>query len=65
MLTNPDEVKTQLMTKANWLAPVERVDQLPTHGVSEGTRCFVDADDAEFEEVWEFKAGAWVLMDTL
>jgi hypothetical protein len=61
-VAHDDEAKTQLLTRAKWLPPVERIDQLPTEGVEEGTRCFVDGDvdEAADEEVWEFRGGRWV-----
>jgi len=64
-LAEQDELETQIMTKANWLPPVERLEQLPVEGVEEGTRCFVEPDDGDFEEVWVFRSGAWVHIDTL
>lgn len=60
-MANDDEAKTQLLTRVKWLPPVETPDQLPTEGVEEGTRCFVDGPDAaNEEEVWEFRDGRWV-----
>ncbi|MCA9571971.1 MAG: hypothetical protein KC656_29235 [Myxococcales bacterium] len=59
-----DAIKTQLMTRTRWLPPVEKVQDLPIDGVTEGTRCFVDGD-GEVEEVREFRQGIWVIVDAL
>jgi hypothetical protein len=64
-VSDEDQIKTQVMTKAKWLPPVESIDQLPLEDVEEGTRCFVDSDERDDEEVWEFKDGRWVHLDTL
>lgn len=58
-----DEVSTQLITKLNWLQPVERVEDLPVEGVPDGSMCFVEADGEE--EVWQFVDGVWVRVDML
>lgn len=60
MERNEDEIETRMITKANWLKPVASPDELPTDGVDEGTMCYVEADDADEEEVWEFQLGRWV-----
>ncbi len=60
-----DDIQTQLMTRASWLPPVADVSELPIEGVAEETRCFVDPDDAEDEEVWVFRQGKWHHIDTL
>jgi hypothetical protein len=61
-----DAIKTQLITKIKWLAPVSHPDELPLDGVEDGAHCFVEgeADDAE-EEIWMFRAGAWTRIDEL
>ena len=64
-MAHEDDIQTQLMTRNSWLPPVSHVDELPIDGVAEETRCFVDPDDAEVEEVWVFRHGKWHLIDTL
>ena len=59
-MPDEDAIKTHVMTRANWLPPVENVDQLPLADVGEGTRCFVDPDGEEDEQIWEFRQGRWV-----
>ncbi|MEZ4318362.1 MAG: hypothetical protein R3F61_12700 [Myxococcota bacterium] len=64
-MADEEDIKTQLLTKAKWLPPVDHVDQLPTEGVEEGTRVFVDCEEADNEEVWVFQDGSWVHLDSL
>lgn len=65
-MDDEDQIKTQLITKIRWLSPVARAEDLPTAGVEEGAHCFVEGpgDDSD-EEIWMFRAGAWVRVDEL
>ncbi len=63
MSKEEDEIATQMITKLNWLTPVETVDQLPKEGVPEGSMCFV-APEGE-EEVWQLVQGTWTRIDML
>ncbi|MCB9679024.1 MAG: hypothetical protein H6737_28240 [Alphaproteobacteria bacterium] len=64
-MAEEDEIKTQMLTKAKWLPPVDDVNLLPIEGVEEGTRCFVDSEANDEEEVWVFTDGRWVHLETL
>jgi hypothetical protein len=57
---NEDDIETRVISRANWLPPVASPEELPTDGVADGTMCYVEADDADEEQVWEFTGGAWV-----
>lgn len=60
-MNDQDTIKTTLFTKAKWIRPVATVGELPTEGVVEGTRCFVDVDGTDDdEEVWEYTGGQWI-----
>lgn len=62
-MASEDDIKTQLLTRVKWLPPVDTLDELPQDGVAEGTRCFVGPEDADVEEVREFRGGRWVIVD--
>jgi len=53
---DPSDAKTQLYTEMKWLPPVASVADLPTADVTEGTYCFVDAE----QRVYEFVGGEWI-----
>ncbi len=59
MAHTEDDIETRVITKANWLPPVASEYELPVEGIADGTLCYVEADDADEEETWEFTEGRW------
>ena len=57
-----DDIETRVITRANWIQPVKRQEDLPTSGVEDGTMCYVEGESEDEEEVWEFRAGRWGLL---
>lgn len=60
-----DAIATILMPRPSWLPPVDKPEDLPRSGVSEGALCYVDAQDASGDtdpQVWQYTCGAWVLV---
>jgi hypothetical protein len=66
MVDDQDQIKTQLITKIRWMAPVASAELLPTEDVQEGAHCFVEGveGDAE-EEIWMYAEGQWTRIDEL
>jgi hypothetical protein len=57
-----DEIETRVMTRAQWIPPVKRPEDLPLTGVEEGTMAYVEGEHEDDEEVWEFREGKWSLL---
>ena len=54
-----DDIETRVITRASWIPPVKREADLPSSGVDEGTMCYVEGENEDEEEVWEFRSGRW------
>ncbi len=66
MAGSQDDIETMRIEKLVWLPPVRSPTQLPVEGVCDGTLCFVEGpEDDGAEEVWEFRDGAWRVIDNL
>jgi hypothetical protein len=54
-----DDIETRMMTRASWIPPVKREEDLPSGGVEDGTLCYVEGEGEDEEEVWECRNGRW------
>lgn len=60
-----DDIATIVIPRSAWLPPVAKPADLPRVGVPEGALCYVDAEDPDGdgdEQIWQYTAGAWVLV---
>lgn len=54
-----DDIQTHMITRAQWIPPVKRQQDLPATGVENGTLCLVEGEISDDEEVFEFRDGRW------
>jgi hypothetical protein len=54
-----DDIVTRKMTRACWLPPVARAEDLPREDVREGTLCYVEGENASESDVWVYRDGKW------
>ena len=53
-----EDAATEVFTNSKWLEPVDRIDDLPMEGISDGMRCFV-REDGQVYLYWDGEWDEW------